>query len=105
MATQNGSASKSEAIRGILTLNPKTKTNDVIDQLGQKGVKVAPTLVYYVRSQLSKSQRKDKRARIAETSSKTSARNPVELVQQVKTLAREVGGMANLKKLVDLLAE
>jgi hypothetical protein len=38
-------------------------------------------------------------------SQKTASHNPVELVRKVKDMAREVGGIANLKKLVDLLAE
>jgi len=36
---------------------------------------------------------------------KTGAANPVELVLRVKDMAREVGGIRNLKQLVDLLAE
>ena len=34
-----------------------------------------------------------------------SVKNPVELVLRVKELAREVGGIGQLKQLVDLLAE
>ena len=34
-----------------------------------------------------------------------AARNPLELVIRVKQLSREVGGVKNLKMLVDLLAE
>ena len=41
----------------------------------------------------------------AEVSRTTTTKNPVELVLRVKDIAREVGGIANLKKLVDLLAE
>ena len=36
---------------------------------------------------------------------KIKVKNPVELVMRVKQLAREVGGIRNLKQLVDLLAD
>ena len=49
--------------------------------------------------------RKAKRARVAAQSEKTAERNPVEMVMRVKELARGLGGMKNLKMLVDLLAE
>ena len=42
---------------------------------------------------------------MAEESRRTAASNPVELVLRVKDLAREVGGIKNLKLLVDLLAD
>jgi hypothetical protein len=73
--------------------------------LAKKGIKVTPTLVYYVKSRQHKAMRKEKRVQVAEMSQKTATRDPVQLVVHVKELAREVGGIANLKKLVDLLAE
>ncbi len=96
---------KSEAIRGVFTKSPKATSREVIAQLASEGIKVAPTLVYYVRSKQMQANRKEKRARVAESSVKTGAKNPVELVMQVRQLAREVGGIDHLKKLVDLLAE
>ena len=50
-------------------------------------------------------KRRAKRERVAASSRQTSATNPVEVVIRVKDLAREVGGIKNLKMLVDLLAE
>lgn len=50
-------------------------------------------------------KRKEKRARVAAASEATLARNPVEVVARVKALARDVGGIKNLKMLVDLLVE
>ena len=43
--------------------------------------------------------------KVAESSRQTGSKNPVEVVLRVKDLAREVGGIKNLKMLVDLLAE
>jgi hypothetical protein len=104
-ANNGESANKSEAVREELTRNPKAGTKEVIAALAERGVKVAPTLVYYIRSKQSHARRKIKREQIAETSRNTHAANPVEVVLRVKDLAREVGGIKNLKMLVDLLAE
>jgi hypothetical protein len=96
---------KSQAIRGVLAQNPAAETQLVIDQLAETGVKVSRTMVYYVRSKMKQARRKAKRERVAESSRGTGVANPVELVLRVKDMAREVGGMENLKRLVDLLAE
>lgn len=96
---------RSQAIREVFAADPKADSKTVIARLGEKGVKVSPTMVYYVRSKLGQAKRRAKRERVAETSRRTASQNPVELVLRVKDLAREVGGIANLKQLVDLLAE
>ncbi|MDB5312762.1 MAG: hypothetical protein JWO38_6964 [Gemmataceae bacterium] len=96
---------KSEAVRGVLAQNPKATSKEIIAQLADKGVRVAPTMVYYVRSKEKQANRKAKRDRVAESSRQSGAKNPVELVLRVKVLAREVGGIHHLKQLVDLLAE
>ena|SRR5438105_4562083 len=96
---------KSEAIREILAQNPKIGSKEIIAQLAQKVIKVAPTLVYYVKSKQNQMKRRAKRERVAAASRNASNANPVEVVLRVKDLAREVGGIRNLKQLVDLLAE
>jgi len=60
-----------------------------------------PVAADFIKSKL----RRAKRARVAESSRQIGSRNPVEVVLRVKDLAREVGGIKNLKMLVDLLAE
>jgi hypothetical protein len=106
LTSDNGNpVSKSEAIRETIAQNPKATSREVIALLAGKGVKVAPTLVYYVRSKQKLAKRRQKRERVAAASRKTAAANPVELVLRVKDLAHEVGGITNLKMLVDLLAE
>ena len=99
--TDSGSAkpNKSRAIRELFNQNPKMDSKTVIARLAEKGVKVSPTMVYYVRSKMNQAKRKEKQARVAATT------NPVELVLRVKDLARELGGIRHLKQLVDLLAE
>ena len=96
---------RSEAIREAIAQNPTAGSKEIIAALAARGIKVAPTLVYYVRSKQNHASRREKRARVAESSRKTTSDNPVELVLRVKDLAREVGGIKNLKQLVDVLAE
>jgi hypothetical protein len=100
-----GGVNKSESIREALKLHPDYNPREIVAFLSDTGVKVAPTLVYYIKNRAKHAKRKQKRARVAAGAAKTSHTNPVELVLQVKDIAREVGGIGNLKMLVDLLAE
>lgn len=96
---------KSQAIRDLFAEAPTADSKTVIARLAEQGVKVSPTMVYYVRSKLRQAKRRAKRERVAVSSRQTPAANPVEVVLRVKDLAREVGGIRNLKQLVDLLAD
>ena len=96
---------KSSAIREALVQNPKATSKDIVTLLGEKGMKVTPTLVYYIKSKQMQANRKKRRTDAAAMSESIKVKNPVELVIRVKQLAREVGGIRNLKQLVDLLAE
>lgn len=103
---ENGkSINKSQAIRDVFAESPSADTQTVIARVAERGVKVTPTMVYFVRSKLNQARRKERRDRVAESSRQTSASDPVEVVRRVKELAREVGGIEHLKRLVDLLAE
>jgi hypothetical protein len=101
----DANVNKSQAVRDLFAEDPKMDSKTVIDRLAGKGVKVSPTMVYYVRSKMKQAKRKAKRDRVAASPQVASATNPVELVLRVKDLAREVGGIKHLKQLVDLLAE
>ena len=105
-ASENGTpVNKSQAIRDFLAGNPQAGTKEVVAGLAEKGVKVAPTLVYFIRSKANQAKRRAKRARAVESSRQTATADPVALVRKVRDLGREVGGIQNLKRLVDLLAE
>ena len=41
---------KSEAVRGVLSQTPHATSKEIIAVLAEKGIKVSPTMVYYVRS-------------------------------------------------------
>jgi hypothetical protein len=105
-ASENGTPiNKSQAIRDFLAGNPTADTKTVVAGLAEKGVKVAPTLVYFIKSKQRQAKRRAKRDRVAASSRQMGSNNPVEVVIRVKDLAREVGGIKNLKLLVDLLAD
>ena len=101
----DGAVNKSAAIREMLAAHPTAGPKEVVALLADKGIKVTPTLVYYIKSKNNQAKRKQKRERVAETSRKTGTVNPVELILKVKTLSRDAGGIQYLKKLVDVLAE
>jgi hypothetical protein len=90
---------KSAAIREMIEQNPRAKSKEIVHLLAEKGVKVAPTLVYYIRSRDKHLKRRGKHQRA------TSTGSPVQLIVKVKALSQEAGGMRNLKQLVDILAE
>jgi hypothetical protein len=96
---------KSQAIRDFLAGNPAAGTKEVVTGLAEKGIKVAPTLVYFIKSKAKQAKRRARQARAVESSRQTSTADPIALVRKVRDLSREVGGIQNLKKLVDLLAE
>jgi hypothetical protein len=96
---------KSQTIRDFLAGNPTAGTKEVVAGLAEKGIKVAPTLVYFIRSKANQAKRRARRTRAEESSRQSATADPVALVRKVRDLGREIGGIQNLKKLVDLLAE
>ena len=96
---------KSAAIRALLTENPKMPVRGVVAELAGRGVSVRPNLVYFVKGRMQSHQRRQQRRQAAAVSQRAGEVNPVALVRKVKALAQEVGGIKNLKQLVDLLAE
>ena len=98
-------SNKSDAIREALAQNPGAKTKEIVAALAAKGMKVAPTLIYYVKSKQNRARRRARRARAYDTARHTATSDPVGVVLRVRDLAREVGGMRSLKQLVDVLAE
>ena len=105
-ASNNGTPiNKSQAIRDFLAGSPTAGTKEVVAGLAEKGIKVAPTLVYFIKSKQRQAKRRAKRERVAASSRQMASANPVEVILRVKDFARELGGIKNLKILVDLLAD
>jgi len=97
--------SKSNAIREALAQNPNADTKQIVTILDQQGIKVAPTLVYYVKSKLKMARRQAKRVQAHAAARNSGSNDPVGVVLRVRDLARDVGGYRNLKQMVDALAE
>jgi len=104
-SNQNGAVNKSELIREQLGRDPKMPVKDIVSLLGQRGVKVQPSLVYFLKSKMKRQRRKHARAKAVQSGQRAGVSNAADLVFKVKTLAREAGGLSNLKHLVDVLAE
>jgi hypothetical protein len=107
MATKSNAAgvNKSQEIRDALKLNPKAKSSEIVAALAAKGIKIANSLVYMVKSQMKHKQRRQKRELAASTSKALGIANPVDLILKVKGLAADAGGIRKLKQLVDVMAE
>jgi hypothetical protein len=96
---------KSEAIRQMLVDNPKAPVREVVKRLAQSGVRVQPSLVYYIRGRQRHIDQKQRRQHAAQSAQLAGLANPVDLILKTKALAREAGGIHNLKQLIDALAE
>ena len=102
---KKATVNKSDAIREYLSKSPKATSKEVVAALAEKGIKVAPSLIYFVKSKAIHARRKASRESAAEGLRSSGMMNPVELVMRLKDLARDMGGIKKLKQLVDLLAE
>src|SRR5262245_53256201 len=97
-------ANKSQAVRDVLTAKPDMTTKEVVAALADKGLKVKPNLVYFIKGKMkAKTQRRKRVVRAARAASTNS--DPVSLILEVKALAARSGGIGKLKELVDALAE
>lgn len=97
---------KSAAIRELYAKNAKLPVSEAVKQLAADGIKVAPNLVYFVLGGMKgKAKRKKGRQQrtAAKSGDKTGMTDPVSLLVDLKALAERAGGMANLKRLVEVL--
>jgi hypothetical protein len=101
---EGNEVNKSEAIRQKIREHPRAKSKQIVEMLAKDGIRVQPTLVYYIRSKRKK-KRRQKGEQEAAAAPKAPSTNPVGLILKVKDLAAKAGGMRNLKQLVDALAE
>jgi hypothetical protein len=96
---------KADAIREALAADPKASTKEVLATLAARGIQTSANHVYLIKSKNKDAKRRQKRLRLADTTSKAGMPNPTQAVIEVKTQARQLGGLRNLKTLVDVLAE
>ena len=103
---KNGkTTTKADAIREHLSQNPKAKVREVTAALAAKGITVSDNHVYMIKSKNKARKRKANRAAAAETATRSGISNPAVAVTQVRRLAKELGGLRNLKQLVDVLSQ
>lgn len=99
---------KSSAIRAIYADNPKMPVRLLVQELAKDGIKVAPSQVYFVLGGMKgKAKRKTGQRRRAvaarRVGEKTGMSDPVAVIVDLKALAERAGGMANLKRLIEVL--
>jgi hypothetical protein len=102
--------SKSDSIRDVLKANPKMGAKDVVATLADKGIDVSENMVYYVKGRVKGRRGRRKKARqmvakVATATGTTTNGDAVKTILKVKSWANEVGGLKQLKKLVDALNE
>ena len=106
MPKQKSDVNKSEEIRQLFRSNPKMPAKEVVATLAGRGIKVADTLVYYVKGKMKGRQGRHKRAQqMVANVAATGNTDPVKTILKVKGWANEVGGLKKLKALVDALSE
>ena len=107
MAKRGNGVNKSEAIRELYASNPKMPVKQAVDTLAKKGIKVAPSQIYFVLGGVRGKAKRQKRQRAAAIDAvvKSEVAFPIEVISELRGLASKVGGMANLKRLVDVLVE
>jgi hypothetical protein len=113
--SKSGEVNKSEAIRELLKTNPAIKASEVIETLSAKGIKVNPSLFYFIKGNVKgKKSRRKKAHRMVESVTATMGLNGatptksgdvVAIIIKLKHLAAEVGGLKKLKALVEVLSD
>jgi hypothetical protein len=106
ISTRGGSRaeSKSQAIRDMIRQHPRAKASEIVRLLGDHGVHVQPTLVYYIRSRARNKRRARKQQEAMDATKKTVTIDPVKFILKVRELATEAGGVKQLKQVVDAMA-
>jgi len=108
---QPGEVNRSAEIRELLQKNPAIKASEVIATLSQKGIGVKPGLFYIIKGRMigRKGRRKKAKQMVANVSATMSVNSPtktsdvVATIVKVKHLASEVGGLKQLKALIEAL--
>jgi hypothetical protein len=107
MAKRKNGVNKSEEIRQMLRANPDMPVKEIVSALGDRGIKVTDTLVYFIKGKMKgrRGRRKKARQMVEKVATTTGNSDAVKTILKVKGWANEVGGMKKLKALVDALSE
>ena len=106
---QKSDVNKSQAVRDLLTENPNLSFQETSGILAEKGINLTKGLFYLVRGGMKSKKRKTK-VKVAQemaTSAPSSngATDALTTIKQIKGLATELGGIKQLKALVEALSE
>jgi hypothetical protein len=103
------SVNKSQAVRDLLTENPNLSFQETSGTLATKGINLTKGLFYLVRKGMKSKKRKTGKKvsskMVATPSSNGGGDDALTTIKQIKGLATELGGMKNLKALVEALSE
>jgi hypothetical protein len=109
MAKKNDGINKSEEIRHVLKAKPGIGPQEAIEKLAAKGIEVTKNLFYFVKGQIKGRNARKTRAQKAVTQvaqvTQVTRSDAVSTILKVKACAKEVGGMKNLKALVEALSD
>ena len=103
MPRQKNGINKSEEIRQVLESNPQMTVKEIVSSLGEKGIKVQPNLVYFIKGKIKgrRGRRKKVRQMVANVAA-TGNSDPVATILKVKRWAvdsipqRRAGAEVNL---------
>jgi hypothetical protein len=106
MAKKKNGMNKSEAIRQLIRAHPGMPVKEIVSTLAGKGIKVTGNLVYFIKGKMKgrKGRKKKARQMVARVAA-TGNHDPVATIMKVMGWANEVGGLKQLKALVDALVE
>src|SRR5438128_10957705 len=99
---QSGEVTKSDHVRDLLRQNPNVTITEAIATLGHMGVKLKPSLFYFVKGKMKgqKGRRRKIRRQVASVMSNgevAPAKSDVlGTIRKIKGLAAEVGGLRKL---------
>lgn len=94
---------KADQIRAEIEKNPKAKPRAIVEILAGRGVKVLANHVYAIKAHVKMKGRRQRRDAAGAAAKAAGLANPVQAVLEVRNLASRIGGINQLKKLVDLL--
>lgn len=111
MARSKGKVNKSQLVREMLQKTPEISVADVVKAMNAQGHKITPNLVYFVRGKMAgRKARKNRiiraaKATVPSQNGHAAKTDVIAMIRDVKALAERAGGLGQLKRLVDALAE
>jgi hypothetical protein len=109
---RSGEVSISEHARGLLRQNPHISVTEAIATLAPMGIKLKPSLFYFVKGKMKgrKGRRRQIRRKVASVMANGAApaagtADILATIKKVKGVAGEVGGLRKLAALVAALSE